>query len=156
MAICIGPMAATARTTCWGRAWMGCERGTRRSTTVRLARARGSRTRVRDGGFWSPQLESDLDTAGYSSLIALPLGHKASVQALQMAARRGAMKRLSGKPSHLRAARMRTAVGTLDRTLVVVESEELLEGQKRGIVVALRKAKVELRKLERLTQTGRI
>ncbi len=114
------------------------------------------RTLVRDGGFWSPQLELDLDTAGYYSLISLPLGHKASEQALQMAARRGAMKRLSGKLSHVRAARMRTAVGALDRTLVVVESEELLAGQKRGIAVALRKAKVELRKLERLTQTGRI
>ena len=114
------------------------------------------RTLVRDGGFWSPQLELDLDTAGYYSLISLPLGHKASEQALQMAARRGAMKRLSGKLSHVRAARMRTAVGVLDRTLVVVESEELLAGQKRGIAVALRKAKVELRKLDRLIQTGRI
>ena len=114
------------------------------------------RTLVRDGGFWSPQLELDLDTAGYYSLISLPLGHKASEQALQMAARRGAMKRLSGKLSHVRAARMRTAVGALDRTLVVVESEELLAGQKRGIAAALRKAKVELRKLERLIQTGRI
>jgi transposase len=114
------------------------------------------RTLVRDGGFWSPQLELDLDTAGYYSLISLPLGHKASEQALQMAARHGAMKRLSGKLSPVRAARMRTAVGALDRTLVVVESEELLAGQKRGIAVALRKAKVELRKLERLIQTGRI
>src|SRR5674476_858061 len=51
---------------------------------------------------------------------------------------------------------MRIAVGALDRTLVVVESKELLAGQKRGIAVALRKAKVELRKLERLTQTGRL
>src|ERR1019366_6758885 len=114
------------------------------------------RTLVRDGGFWSPQLELELDTAGYYSLISLPLGHKASEQALQMAARRGAMKRLSGKLSEVRAARIRTAVGALDRTLVVVESKELLEGQKRGIAVALRKAKVELRKLERLTQTRRI
>src|ERR1700694_1205954 len=114
------------------------------------------RTLVRDGGFWSPQLELELDAAGYYSLISLPLGHKRSEEALQMAARRGAMKRLSGKLSHVRAARIRTAVGELDRTLVVVESEELLEGQKRGIANALRKAKVELRKLERLTQTGRI
>ena len=114
------------------------------------------RTLVRDGGFWSPQLELELDTAGYYSLISLPLGHKASEEALQMAARRGAMKRLSGKLSEVRAARIRTAVGALDRTLVVVESKELLEGQKRGIAVALRKAKVELRKLERLTQTRRI
>ena len=114
------------------------------------------RTLVRDGGFWSAQLELDLDIAGYYSLISLPLGHKASEQALQMAARRGAMKRLSGKLGTVRAARMRTAVGTLDRTLVVVESQELLQGQKRGIAVALRKAKVELRKLERLVQAGRI
>ena len=116
----------------------------------------GQRTLVRDGGFWSPQLELDLDTAGYGSLISLPLGHKAAEEALQRAVRRGAMKRLSGKLSHVRAARERTAVGKLDRTLVVVESEELLEGQKRGIALALRKAKVELRKLERLTQTGRL
>ena len=124
-----------------------------------LAEARlrpAQRTLVRDGGFWSPQLELDLDRAGYYSLISLPLGHQAAEEALQMVARRGAMKRLSGKLSEVRAARRRTAVGALDRTLVVVESEELLAGQKRGIAVALRKAKVELRKLERLTQRGRI
>ncbi|MFI5091460.1 MAG: hypothetical protein ACHP7P_15575 [Terriglobales bacterium] len=114
------------------------------------------RTLVRDGGFWSPQLELDLDVAGYYSLISLPLGHRAAEQALQMAARRGAMKPLPGKLSHVRAARMRAKVGELDRTLVVVESQELLAGQKRGIAVALRKAKTELRKLERLTQAGRI
>ena len=114
------------------------------------------RTLVRDGGFWSPQLELDLDATDYYSLISLPLGHKAAEEALQMAARRGAMKRLSGKLSEVRAARMRTTVGNLDRTLVVVESEELLAGQKRGIAVALRKAKVELRKLERLARNGRI
>src|ERR1017187_10395083 len=39
---------------------------------------------------------------------------------------------------------------------VVVESQELLRGQKRGIAVALRKAKVELRKLERRAASGRI
>jgi hypothetical protein len=114
------------------------------------------RTLVRDGGFWSPQLELDLDVAGYYSLISLPLGHSAAEQALQGAARRGAMKPLPGPLRHVRAARMRAMVGTLDRTLVVVESQELLQGQKRGIAVALRKAKVELRKLERLTQAGRI
>lgn len=114
------------------------------------------RTLVRDGGFWSPQLELDLDIAGYYSLISLPLGHKASEEALQVAAGRGVMKRLSGKLSEVRAARIRIAVGALDRTLVVVESKELLEGQKRGIAVALRKAKVELGKLDRLTQKGRI
>ncbi|MGH7354767.1 MAG: IS1634 family transposase [Candidatus Rokuibacteriota bacterium] len=114
------------------------------------------RTLVRDGGFWSPQLELDLDVVGYGSLISLPLGHRAAEQALQMAARRGAMKPLAGTLRHLRAARMRAKVGELDRTLVVVESQELLQGQKRGIAVALRKAKVELRKLERLTPAGRI
>jgi len=49
------------------------------------------RTLARDGGFWSPQLELDLDSADYSSLISLPLGHTAAEQALQLAARRGAM-----------------------------------------------------------------
>jgi hypothetical protein len=114
------------------------------------------RTLVRDGGFWSPQLELELDVTGYGSLISLPLGHRAAEQALQLAARRGAMKSLSGKLNHVRAARMRAKVGTLDRTLVVVESQELLQGQKRGIAVALRKATVELRTLERLTEAGRI
>ncbi|WP_316151051.1 IS1634 family transposase [Cupriavidus sp. BIC8F] len=114
------------------------------------------RTVVRDGGFWSPQLELDLDAAGYYSLISLPLGHKAAQEALQMAAQRGAMKPLSGKLSEVRAARVRTTVGELDRTLVVVESQELLAGQKRGIAVALRKAKEELRTLEGLVQKGRI
>ena len=56
----------------------------------------------------------------------------------------------------VRAARVRTQVGELDRTLVVVESQELLRGQKRGIAVALRKAKKELRSLERRAANGRI
>lgn len=56
----------------------------------------------------------------------------------------------------MRAARVRTAVGELDRTLVVVESQELLAGQKRGIAAALRKAKVELGKLQALIEKGRI
>lgn len=77
------------------------------------------RTVVRDGGFWSPQLELDLDAAGYYSLISLPMGHNAAEEALQMAAGRGAMKPLPGKLSEVRAARMRTKVGELDRTLVV-------------------------------------
>ena len=113
-------------------------------------------TLVRDGGSWSPQLELDLDVEGYYSLISLPLSHGASQWALEQAARRGAMKRLGGKLGDVRAARLRTQVGELERTLVVVESQELLRGQKRGIVVALRKAKVELRKLERRAASGRI
>lgn len=114
------------------------------------------RTLVRDGGFWSPQLELELDAAGYYSLISLPLGHNASEHALRMAAQRGAMKPLSGKLSEVRAARVRAAVGALDRTLVVVESQELLAGQKRGIATALRKAKIELGKLEALIKKGRV
>lgn len=70
--------------------------------------------------------------------------------------RRGAMKRLGGKLGDVRAARLQTQVGKLDRTLVVVESQELLRGQKRGIAVALRKAKQELRKLQRVAARGRI
>jgi hypothetical protein len=114
------------------------------------------RTVVRDGGFWSPQLELDLDAAGYYSLISLPMDHNAAEEALQMAAGRGAMKPLPGKLSEVRAARIRTKVGELDRTLVVVQSQELLEGQKRGITAALRKAKKELQTLEGQVQKGRI
>src|SRR5258707_10823925 len=68
------------------------------------------------------------------------------------------MKPLGGKLGEVRAARLRIPVGDagLDRTLVVVESQELLRGQKRGIAVALRKAKLELGKLERRAASGRI
>jgi hypothetical protein len=52
----------------------------------------GQRTLVRDGGSWSPQLELDLDHAGYYSLISLPQGHGAADEALKKAAKRGAMK----------------------------------------------------------------
>ncbi len=114
------------------------------------------RTLVRDGGSWSEQLELDLDIEGYYTLISLPLSHSASQLALEQAARRGAMKRLGGKLGDVRAARLRGPVGDLDRTLVVVESQELLRGQKRGIAVALRKAKAELRKLKRRAASGRI
>lgn len=114
------------------------------------------RTLVRDGGSWSEQLELDLEVEGYYSLISLPLSHSASQMALEHAARRGAMKRLGGKLGEVRAARLQTRVGKLDRTLVVVESQELLRGQKRGIAAALAKAKVELRKLERRAASGRI
>ena len=87
------------------------------------------------------------------AVAILPLGHAAAEQALQMAARRGAMKPLSGKLQHVRAARMRTAVGKLDRTLVVVESEELLAGQKRGIAVALRRQLEQTRLVQRVLCT---
>ena len=115
-----------------------------------------ARTVVRDGGIWSPQLELHLDTIGYYTLISLPLNHGASEQALEHAAQPRAMKRLKGKLKDVRAARLCTKVGELDRTLVVVESKELLAGQKRGIAAALAKAKVELRQLEHLVHSGRI
>jgi hypothetical protein len=114
------------------------------------------RTLVRDGGSWSEQLELDLDLEGYGTLISLPLSHRASELALEQAARRGAMKPLGGNLGEVRAARLRAAVGELDRTLVVVESQELLRGQKRGIALALRRSKEELRKLERRVASGRI
>jgi hypothetical protein len=114
------------------------------------------RTLVRDGGSWSEQLELDLDGEGYYSLISLPLSHGASELALEHAAQRGAMKPLGGALADVRAARLRAPVGELDRTLVVVESQELLRGQKRGISVALRKAKEALGKLERRAARGRI
>jgi len=66
------------------------------------------------------------------------------------------MKSLGGKLEGVRAARLRTQVGELDRTLVVVESQELLRGQKRGMAAALRKAKKDLRSLERRAAKGRI
>lgn len=116
----------------------------------------GQRTLVRDGGFWSPQLELHLDVTGYYSLISLPMGHKAAEWALEQAAQKGAMKHLTGRYKEVRAARVRTQVGELDRTLVVVESLSLLEGQKRGIEARLTKAKEELAKLEALVQAGRI
>ncbi len=118
--------------------------------------ASGERTVVRDGGFWSPQLELDLAGVGYGSIISLPTTHGAAKKALERAAKRGAMRKLSGRLSDVRAARVRCSVGDLERTLVVVESKTLLEGQKRGIAVALQKAKKELEKLEKRASSGRV
>lgn len=117
---------------------------------------KSGRTLVRDGGFWSVQLELELERARYHSLIALPLSHTAAAQALVWAAGRGRMRPLKGTLRDVRAARMEGRVGDLDRTLVVVESQELLRGQKRGIAVALRKAKLELRTLERRLHVGKL
>ncbi len=116
----------------------------------------GQRTLVRDGGSWSPQLELHLDVTGYYSLISLPLGHNSAKQALEHAAQKGVMKRLSGPYKDVRAARLRTKVGELDRTLVVVESPQLLEGQKRGIAARLGKAKQELETLRERVNKGKI
>ena len=118
--------------------------------------APGERTVVRDGGFWSPQLELSLTGAGYGSIISLPTTHGAAKKALEASAKRGAMKKLGGRLSDVRATRLRCAVGDLDRTLVVVESQTLLEGQKRGITAALTKTEKELAKLQKRASSGRI
>jgi hypothetical protein len=117
---------------------------------------KAGRTVVRDGGFWSEQLELELESARYHSLISLPLSHTAAEQALVFAAQRGHMQPLSGGLKEVRAARLEARVGELERTLLVVESQELLSGQKRGIAVALRKAKSELCTLERRVQAGKL
>lgn len=119
-------------------------------------RTRAQRTVVRDGGFWSEQLELDLNSAGYFSVISLPLAHGASARALTFAAKRGSMQSLHGALRDVRAARLKERVGDLERTLVVVESEELLRGQKRGIAAALRKAQRELVKVARRAECGRM
>jgi len=115
---------------------------------------RSGRTLVRDGGFWKEQLELELEAARYHSIISLPMSHTAADVALDYAAQRGRMQSLTGELESVRAARLVAPVGELERTLVVVESQELLRGQKRGIAVALRKAKVELRALERRLLLG--
>ena len=117
---------------------------------------KAGRTLVRDGGFWSPQLEIELENARYHSLISLPMSHTAAGHALTWAAGRGRMQPLRGALRDVRAARLEARVGDLDRTLVVVESLELLRGQKRGIAVALRKAKLALRTLERRVHAGKL
>ena len=115
-----------------------------------------TRTLVRDGGFWSPQLELTLDVVGYYSVISLPLSHAAAESALAFAAQPGAMKRLTGNLTDVRAGRTRSTVNDVERTLIVVESKELLEGQKRGIAARLVKALAELEKLQRYVEAGRI
>jgi len=114
------------------------------------------RTVVRDGGFWSEQLELELEFVGYHSIISLPMSHKAAQGALESAARPGAMTSLKGDYKDVRAARSRANIGELERTLVVVESKNLLEGQKRGIASALLKARKELRALQKRASQGRI
>jgi transposase len=115
-----------------------------------------TRTLVRDGGFWSPQLELTLDVVGYYSVISLPLSHAAAESALAFAAQPGAMKRLTGNLTDVRAGRTRSTVNDVERTLIVLESKELLEGQKRGIAARLVKALAELEKLQRHVEAGRI
>ena len=56
-----------------------------------------ARTLVRDGGFWSEQLELELEFVGYYSIISLPLGHGAAKWTLDEAAKPRAMRRLKGQ-----------------------------------------------------------
>ena len=118
-----------------------------------------ARTLVRDGGFWSEQLELELEFVGYYSIISLPLGHGAAKWTLDEAAKPRAMRRLKGKYKDVRAARFKSTIGKeklLERTLVVIESQELLAGQKRGIAAALTKARTELTKLDARVAKGTI
>jgi transposase len=117
---------------------------------------KAQRTVVRDGGSWSEQLELNLDFEGYFTLLSLPTSHNAAKAALEFAAGRGRMKHLRGDLSDVRASRTRGEVGELDRTLVVVDSETLRAGQKRGIAKALKKARIELDKLARLASAAKI
>ncbi len=119
-------------------------------------RADAERTLVRDGGSWSEQIELSLDMAGYYTLVSLPLSHTASQGALEHAAKPGSMRKLNGKLKGIRVARLVTKVGDLDRTLLVVESPELLRGQKRGIEAALAKARPSLDALVRRAAAGKV
>ena len=105
----------------------------------------GDRTLVRDGGFAGEQLELDLVSSGYHSVTVLPLSSTAARQALAEAV--GQLTPLPGKLAHVGAFRTRAKIGDSDRTLVVIESPELLEGQVRGMLVAEQKAKRELNRL---------
>ena len=117
---------------------------------------KAQRTIVRDGGSWSEQLELSLDFEGYFTLISLPTSHNAAKGALSLAAKRGSMQALRGGLSEVRAFRTRSKVGELDRTLVVVESKALRDGQKRGIAAALKKARVELDTIARVAAKGKL
>lgn len=105
------------------------------------------RTLVRDGGFAGAQLELDLETSGYKSVSVLALSTRVSRDALAAAV--GKLKPLPGKLREIRAWRTRVQFDGLDRTLVVVESPELLKGQLRGLSSARKKARKELRQIEK-------
>lgn len=105
------------------------------------------RTLVRDGGFAGTQLELALGESGYHSVSTLPLSNTAAREALAAAV--GNLEPLPGKLRTIGAWRTRVKAGGLDRTLVVVESPELLKGQLRGLANATKKARKELRKIAR-------
>ena len=111
------------------------------------------RTLVRDGGFYAEQLELRLEEADFHSVTVLPLSAVIARDALNEAV--GKMKRLPGKLQAVRAWRKRTTIGELDRTLLIVESPELLKGQVRGMEQAEGKALAELRRYQERLEAQR-
>lgn len=103
------------------------------------------RTLVRDGGFAGEQLDLALATSGYRSVSVLALTTKVARETLAKAV--GKLRALPGKLRDVGAWRTRVPVGALDRTLVVVESPELLKGQLRGLRKATAFARTELRRV---------
>lgn len=115
-----------------------------------------NRTLVRDGGFAGEQLDLELAKSGYRSVSVLALSTKVAREALAMAA--GKLRALPGKLREIGAWRTRVPVGELDRTLVVVQSPELLAGQLQGLRKATQFAKEELRKVSKrlaIEQSGK-
>jgi len=115
----------------------------------------GDRTLVRDGGFAGEQLDLALSACGYHSVSVLALSNTMAQEALEQAA--GHLEPLPGKLREIGAWRTRVTSEGLDRTLVVIESPELLKGQLRGLKNATHKARKELRKIAKrlaLEQTG--
>ena len=128
-----------------------------KSATPKRQNQSAQRTVVRDGGFWSEQLELELEDRNFGSIISLPMRHKAAQAALLEAAKPRAMRPLGGKLANTKACRLENRdVGELKRTLVVVQSQKLLEGQLRGIAKALEKATKELDLLKRKAASGKI
>ena len=112
---------------------------------------KADRTLVRDGGFAGEQLDLRLEKSGYHSVSVLALSTTAARDALATAV--GNLRPLRGKLCDIGAWRTRIKIGEQERTLVVVESPELLEGQLRGLRAATRTARRHLRKIaKRLMQ----
>jgi len=116
-------------------------------TLARLHEALGpaDRTVVRDGGFAGTQLELALGESGYHSVSVLALSAKTAREALAAAV--GKIEPLPGKLRDVGAWRSRVTTDGFDRTIVVVESPELLKGQLRGLSLAMKRARRELRKI---------
>lgn len=111
------------------------------------------RTLVRDGGFAGEQLDLRLEKSGYHSVSVLALSTTIARDALTAAV--GNLRPLPGKLRDISAWRVRVTTETLDRTLVVVESPELLEGQLRGLRRATRLSLRDLRKIAKRVETER-